>query len=79
MNTINLSQYDVMTSSNLSASLISKFPENLSISQTSTNILKLNEVNVVMDTLATQALLKLKEKYKTTTLIIKLPSVTPKK
>lgn len=79
MSTINLSQYDVISSSNLSASLISKLPESLSIGQTSTNILKLNEVNVVMDKLATQALFNLKEKYKTTTLIIKAPSLTPTK
>lgn len=79
MNTINLSQFDLATSSNLTPSFSLAIPAQLSIGQTSTNILKLNVVNVVMDKIAAQALLNLKEKYKTNTLVIKSPALPPAK
>ncbi len=60
MNTINLSQFDLATSSSLTPSFSLAIPSQLSIGQTSTNILKLNVVNVVMDKIAAQALLNAK-------------------
>ncbi|WP_341900198.1 hypothetical protein [Fluviicola taffensis] len=79
MKTINLSQFDVISGSSLTPLSNLTFPEKLSIGETSTNILKLNELSVVMDKMATKALYNLKEKYKTTTLVIKSPSLTPSK
>jgi hypothetical protein len=72
MNTINLSQFDMVSSTNLD-SYSPVVLDKLTINQNSTNILKLNGVNVVMDKLATKALYNLKEKYKVNTLIIKKP------
>lgn len=72
MNTINLSQFDVLSSSNFNSfnpTIIEKLP----VGPNSTNILKLNEVNVVLDKIAAKAMYNLKEKYKANTLVIKKP------
>ncbi len=79
MNTINLSQFDVVSSSSLTPSFNLTIPEKLSMGNLTTNILKLNELNVVMDKLSMVALQNLRTKYKTTTLVIKSPEVNPKK
>lgn len=72
MNTINLSQFDVLSGTNLNA-FSPTIIEKLAIGPSSTNILKLNGVNVVMDKIAAKAMLNLKEKYKVNTLVIKKP------
>ncbi|MGV3612269.1 MAG: hypothetical protein ACO1N0_15020 [Fluviicola sp.] len=76
MNTINLSQFDLITTSNFKTTISPTILDKLAIGQTSTNILRLNETNVVLDKLTTLALQNVKTKYKETTLVIKTPAPT---
>lgn len=76
MNTINLSQFD-LASTTFSPTISTTIPNQLSINLPSMNILKLNGVDIVMDKIAVQAMQKLMDKYKANTLVIKAP--TPSK
>jgi hypothetical protein len=77
MNTINLSQFDLVSAS-FSPSISTTIPNQLSINLPSMNILKLNGIDITMDKIAMQAMQKLMDKYKATTLVIKAPTPTPK-
>lgn len=76
MNTINLSQFDLVSTS-FTPSISAAFPNQMSINLPSMNILKLNGIDIVMDKIAVQAMQKLMDKYKANTLVIKAPTPTP--
>ena len=77
MNTINLSQFDLVSTS-FTPSISDTIPNQLSINLPSMNILKLKGIDIVMDKIAVQAMQKLMDKYKANTLVIKAPT-TPSK
>ncbi len=70
MKTINLSQFDVTSDTSLKPSFGISIPGKIPLGEFTTNILKLNEVNVVMDTISAQALTELRIKYQDTRIAI---------